>query len=237
MIGQYEELAGEYYDPTRHPTCHDFRIGSLRLVKRWLLDFPESIRILETGAGRSVVAEILADAGRSMTGLTITDDSPSMLEYSREWSRRGVTLQVASATHLPFNREDVELLVASLGDPYNVPEFWREAARVVVRHGCVIFTTPSHEWATTFRRVTSSARDEAEFELRSGRRVRVPSYVRRQAEQVKLVEPMGFTMRAKAEFMRSELGTIPVSPKLLVSTGDLEIVTGFLFERSGRDLR
>ena len=81
-ISTYETLAPEYYDPVRHPTCANFRYASKQIIKPWLEKLTDYRPICEVGAGKSVAAELLLEAGESTADLFLTDSSQSMLEYS-----------------------------------------------------------------------------------------------------------------------------------------------------------
>ena len=76
----------------------------------------------------------------------------TMLAYSAAWFRRGARPVIADALRLPIRSACFGLVVASLGDAYNDPQFWSEVSRVLQPGGVVLFTTPSFEWAVSFRR-------------------------------------------------------------------------------------
>src|SRR5580658_7644900 len=96
----YEDVAAEYYDSERHPTCANFRGASRLLLRTWLVG-KRNTRLCEIGAGKSVVAEILSDLGYPLGHVTLVDDSPSMLGYSKHWIRDGAKLELGSSSHLP----------------------------------------------------------------------------------------------------------------------------------------
>jgi len=230
ISGTYEDLAAEYYDAVRHPTCANFREASSYVLGPWLATrVPPRATIYDVGAGRSLVAE-LAGSDRDLDGLVLVDSSPTMLAYSIEWVKRGARLVEAPAERLPAAAESVDALVASLGDPYNTPEFWAEAQRVVRPGGRVFFTTPSHEWAVAFRTRDDgeSALTRAEFELADGRRIAVLSHILAVGAQVTLIERAGFVVDEIAGVRLDALTATPVSGKLLVARGSAAaIVYGY----------
>src|SRR5216683_2735662 len=101
-VASYELVAQEYYDAERHPTCANFREASRLLFRRWLSLVPNRKLICELGAGKSLLAEILTEALRSLDTVTLVDESPSMLAYSRALKEVGVRLDLASVFALPY---------------------------------------------------------------------------------------------------------------------------------------
>lgn len=226
----YEEIAAEYYDPRRHPTCANFREASAWVLGGWLRRFPVAAgRSCEVGAGDSLLAELLADAGAGLEGLVISDASPSMLRYSARWAGRGARLVLGPAESLPFPDAGFDLLVSSLGDPYNVPAFWAEVFRVLRPGGLAFFTTPSCQWATAFRSGDGDEIMSAEFETSGGQTVRVPSWIYPAEEQVRLIEDHRLAVLETVHVRRSALKGTRISQKLLPEEApSLSVVTGYL---------
>jgi len=165
-FGSYSDVATEYYDTTRHPTCANFREASTAILRKWLTNFlqPENI-VVETGAGSSIVSEIIDEFGTQVF-LALCDKSPAMLNQS---ANRSANIRIiADVEKLPIRQASADLIVASLGDPYNTPLFWRECRRILRPDGQVFFTTPSFEWAHTFRGETGVRQMEAKFDLDDG---------------------------------------------------------------------
>ena len=82
-MGNYGDLAREYYDSVRHPTCANFREASRRLLISWLSTLALSgAHLLEVGAGASIVSEWLSRNGRILDRFIVTDLSSKMLQYS-----------------------------------------------------------------------------------------------------------------------------------------------------------
>src|SRR4051812_29449717 len=127
----YEDVADEYYDSTRHPTCANFNYLSRLYIARQLTDeWPRGLAV-EVGAGDSSIAPIFQSRAATLNGLHITDASAAMLQHSRKWESLGATLRIQDATSLAYDEGSVSLVVASLGDPYNVLSFWRETERIL----------------------------------------------------------------------------------------------------------
>jgi SAM-dependent methyltransferase len=223
----YEEVADEYYDASRHPTCANFAELSTRFLSDRLGSrLSRYSNILEVGCGRSTIAGLLTSTGTSVEKLTLLDSSPRMLSYSAPWRDRGATLVVADARATKLRGGDYDLIVASLGDPYNGQPFWTEVNRLLAVDGLCLFTTPSHEWAKRFRHDTDFA--YAEFALSDGRAVRVPSHIVSVPAQKALIESCGLEVEQVSSMRVSEL-TTPRSPKLLLgnASSDYEAVQTF----------
>jgi SAM-dependent methyltransferase len=223
--GAYERLAGEYYDAERHPTCANFREASRQLIDR-LLPSPPLGRICETGAGDSLLAPLLADRGWDLGGLLLTDASPAMLAHSEGWANAGAQLSVAEAESLPVPSSSLDLVVASLGDPYDDDGLWAEVSRTLRDGGRCVFTTPSWQWAMAFR-ADARGFDLAEFTLADGTVLSVPSRIRPSAEERLLIERHGLRILGEAEAPRRAL-TSSLSPKLAMLRPDDPVVVGYL---------
>ncbi len=225
VVASYDQLAAEYYDERRHPTCANFREASLRLIER-MLSVDTVLRCCEVGAGKSIVAEVAVARNGNADGLLITDASRAMLEYSRRWETHGATLMVARACGLPVPDHSLHLLVASLGDPYDDANFWREAARVLAPAGLCLLTTPSWEWAEHFR-IGDYPKHGAQFQLADGQTVAVPSLLRHPDDEREMILEQGLTVLAEAEVSLKTLGS-PVSEKLQSLGPDDPVARGYL---------
>ena len=230
----YEEMAGEYYDATRHPTCANFAEGSRLLLRKWL-GVAMSTRewICEVGAGRSLLAELCSTLGHPLHHALLTDLSYSMLSYSLRWKELGATLAIADARCLPFASDSLSVLVSSLGDPYNYFEFWHEVFRVLKPGGTVQFTMPSHAWAASYRSASGATAMAADFETADGRVVRVPSVIYPEEKQRELIQGCGLAVVEVGEVRISQLTSPAISPKLLVRKRGVEasVVTGYLITK------
>jgi len=210
----YDLVAAEYYDPQRHPTCANFGELSARfLAERLLQQTRPDSRILEVGAGRSIIAPMLADAGRTLGSLTLLDKSAAMLAHSASWESRGAKLVVADACATSLPSASYDMVVASLCDPYNRANFWRESARIIVAGGICMATLPAPEWAARFR--ANETADEAEFVLANGRRVAMPSFVPLPERQLAMIGEAGLTVIEQMTYSAVDLRGA-ASPKLNV---------------------
>jgi SAM-dependent methyltransferase len=224
--GSYAELAGEYYDRTRHPTCASFRAASAILLRRALGEVSDGPAV-EVGAGDSLFAEL---RGERLGDLLITDANAEMLRHSERWEERGARLAVAPAEALPVESASVGELVASLADPYDDEPFWREAARVLAPAGRAVVTAPSWTWAARFR-ADEGPSNVAVFELRSGDRIAVPSLVRPVEAERELIERSGLRLVAVDHVSVEELPQ-PVAPKLGVLQPSDAVASVFVATRA-----
>lgn len=228
--GTYSELSSEYYDPVKHPTCADFRDASRKLLHALIDEGVIQIEgsVCEVGAGKSLVAEVLLDLKSNIEGLLITDISFDMLSYSRAFGDHGASLLVADAYNLPYRDQAMDLEFAILADPYNVPNYWEESARVLRPRGMTLLVVPSYIWASKFRTSDSNERNNAaRFETRSGVETFVPSYILPADEQIALAQKFGFECVdfrtvSKGQLQRSR------SPKLCLLEPDDAIVEGYV---------
>jgi ubiquinone/menaquinone biosynthesis C-methylase UbiE len=214
----YEDVASEYYDHDRHPTCKNYTEASRAFVARHI---PPNLSgtFVDVGAGRSILCELLSSSGRDLGTSILVDSSASMLAYSDHYALRGAKLVVADASAIPLKRGISALIIASLGDPYNTRAFWREVARCLSPNGCCIFTTPSHEWTTSFRQLAPKEREaSAHFELRDGRSLYLPSGVLPVRKQIELIEASGLCVDHVEAISAAEL-SVPISPKLKTAFG------------------
>jgi len=229
-VSAFDEIAAEYYDSSRHPTCANFRFASSLRLAEWLKDY-RGEQLCEVGCGKSLAAEILFRQNSFLPNLMLTDDSAIMLEYSRPWEAHGAQLKVASADALPVRSGSLQYLISCLGDPYNSRTFWQEVARVLGPNGRVFYTTPANDWSGAFRR--GVAANEAEFELADGRHVMIPSYICPEADQIQLIEEAGLRVKEVSNVTVKDLTGQPLSEKLLARRGlEASVVTGFTAMKS-----
>lgn len=224
----FDQIATEYYDSTRHPTCANFETASVRLLRDSNLAACYRRRVLEVGSGRSVVAKLFRELGASLSQLLLTDASAAMLSYSADYAKLGARTIVAEADRLPVSAQGVGVLVSSLGDPYNRPAFWREAFRILAPGGIGFFTTPSYEWARSFRRMSS---ESAGYELRDGTSAFFPSFIYAESHQRSMIESAGFLVTATRRVDLGVLAGHVISPKLLCHGTLSSIVTLYQFEK------
>lgn len=232
----YRRVALEYYDSQRHPTCSNFRACSERLLQFWLSDrISHDSNILEVGCGMSLVAPWLEDHGFPLRNLTLTDSVEQMLQHSAKWIEAGAAGTIASANSLPAEDSSVDAVVSSLGDPYNCRETWQEFFRVLRIGGTILFSSPSFDWASCFRKVNcigQSHLGSAEFETVSGDKVRVPSIIIQRSEQEALAREVGLSLRGYLEAPRRMLPILDRSPKLsCLRDDDTAVVVAYLFRK------
>lgn len=230
-LSTYAAVASEYYDAARHPTCANFReASSLYIRSRLFQVFEPASRICEVGTGKSLVAELCEESDLHPRQLILTDIAADMLEHSRHWAKSGITLCVSDARKLPFGDNQFELLVSSLGDPYNDQTFWSETARVLKRGGHCLFTTPAYDWATMFRSHGNVGDfTVAEFESRSGRSVRVPSLILHPHKQIEIIGQSGLCVIECVSVPIEHLKRLGLSPKLCAARRGLSgaVIDGY----------
>ena len=232
----YQVIADEYYDARRHPTCNNFN----RLSRIYLSRHVESLaqrRVLETGAGSSAAAELLSEAGLPLRGLTITDSCGLMLSHSQKWTAHGAELRVADAEQLDVEADSIDVLVSSLGDPYNTSAFWLEVSRVLRRDGLAIFTMPSFQWAARFRSTQREPLDKAEFRLRDGSAVHVRSIIPPLDAQVEIIERTGLVVVDFEDLGAGQLDAHSLSPKTQVFGDEpSSLVWGFVARKATKSV-
>lgn len=231
-VSTYDDVAAEYYNSLRHPTCANFsELSNIYLTPRVRKYLSKFTAILEVGAGRSTVAPIMHRDGVALERLTLLDKSAGMLAYSREWSKYGLPAPlIADACRSELPSGNFGLIVSALGDPYNCPSFWQEVARLLEPGGICLFTTPAAEWSMRFRE--PHARAYAEFVVAGGYTVLVPSKVPPLDRQVRMIAEPGLQVVEVVSLSAEDLTGVR-SPKLLVNeiTKRLSIVRGFAAQR------
>ena len=234
VISSYDALATEYYNVERHPTCANFREGSRLLLTDWLGPTDADLAFCEIGAGKSLLAEIAGRTRSRLDKVFLVDSSQSMLAYSNEFATIGAQLIFADASRIPLPSSSIDVVVSSLGDPYNISSVWSEVRRLLRPRGRVFFTTPSYDWAAGFRTRQTADIHLAEFELSDGELVYVPSYVLPTSQQVEMMAGCGLAVERVVEVPVSALGRHTISPKLLSSQGQFaSILTGYALTASG----
>jgi SAM-dependent methyltransferase len=230
-VGEYEALASHYYDATFHPTCAALRAASKSMVVEFLASGPTPGAIVELGAGKALTPECLSEWQFSGARLVLTDSSPTMLAYSEKYRSDSVELRVcpAHSTGLPSGMAD--LVISSLGDPYNDSRLWFEVHRLLAPGGIAIFTTPSWEWSTAFRpKGQQSAQNTSEFASPDGKMVAVPSFILERKDQEKLfrqarLQSIGFSVRCVRDVSQALR-----APKLGVVSPDTPFMAGYLIK-------
>ncbi len=229
-LDSYDLVGLEYYDSIRHPTCANFRTASAYLLTKWFAEFFRAgTWICEVGVGRSLAAEMVENVGGSLNRLLLTDVSSAMIAHSARWARDGAPLVLADAEALPIDSGALSLLVASVADPFNRPSFWREVARTLSRGSIALFTTPSYDWATAFRGSDNGNNTAAEFEVVSGKRVLVPSFIYPPERQISMIEGADLSVDRVVDVPISALNGERLSPKLIQARGpSASVLTGYV---------
>jgi len=233
VVGTYRQVADEYYDAKLHPTCASLR----ELSEQYISEHLQAIEtrfgaVLEVGAGRSVVAPLLAAAAVDLSCLTLIDSSVEMLSYSSSWADKGAKLIEASADATGLDGSSVSLIFSSLGDPYNTPAFWGEVARILEPNGVCHFTTPAFEWSTRFRAETDS--EFAEFLLSGGSTLLLPSKILSVEDQLQMFAGAGLKVVASGFRTALDLSSI-AAPKLLCVGSGVPLVRGFSVCHNGKN--
>ena len=233
-IVSYSYIATEYYDEVSHPTCANFRIASKLIISGFLqsLDIKNLIHILELGAGKSVVAEILEESGINFDSVIISDNDGIMLNYSKNnFDNDKYTYRLLDAENIDLPSTSCDLIVSSLGDPYNSDKFWDEVYRVLKPGGICLYTTPSYDWSSDFR-INDSASHFAEFQTKTHELVYVPSYIYETQMQVEILKNHNFSVLDLQEISLKQLKSNSISSKLITGKGDeLSIVTGYALKK------
>ncbi len=223
----YADLAAEYYDKTAHPTCANFREGSLHVIEQ-LLDLTRTGRnCCELGAGRSATLELQVRRSGpplALDSVLLVDSSPEMLRHSDQFLTTATARLLADARVLPCRPGSFDLFIISLGDPFNDNSLWSELARTIRPGGRIVFTTPAFEWAKHYRQIEGSTLDVARFVLHSGKRIDTPSHILDSDMQISLIERAGLEVLSTAGFPSSRLRGV-VSTKIPPNT---DIIVGYL---------
>lgn len=233
-MDNYDAIASEYYDVLRHPTCANFgELSGGFLRSRIEHHLCDSGRVLEVGAGRSTVAPIMKNRGLSLNNLILLDNSVAMLHHSAVWGAAGAQFVIQDASNSGLPSGSIDLIVSSLGDPYNCQNFWLEVNRLLSEKGICLFTTPAPEWADRFRAYSNS--EEAEFLLNNGQTVAVRSYIPPAKIQETMIEDASLYITETGEFSSEKL-FLPPSPKLALSaeTLHLPILRGYVISQAAR---
>jgi SAM-dependent methyltransferase len=234
FLRSYDPIAPEYYDSALHPTCANFgELSKGFLAPRIRAFRRRTNNVLEIGAGRSVVAPVLARQQTSLRGVILLDSSPAMLEHSREWEALGAQLLVEDARNTELPAGAFELIVSSLGDPYNEPAFWREVRRLLAPGGLCFFTTPTPEWAARFRAANEGDYGKAEFVINGGTHLEVPSIIPPSIVQDEMLTASQLQSVETADLFAHML-TGPQSSKLSLRSPDeaLPIVRGHVISHA-----
>lgn len=142
----YDELAEGWYTEMNHPIALLRAENRLRIP--WLLKElgPKSKTVLDVGCGGGLLANALAKAGHTVSGI---DLSSSSLEVARSFDEtKTVDYRVANGYSLPFRNETFDV-VAAMDVLEHVEEprlLISEASRVLKPNGRFFFHTFNRNW-------------------------------------------------------------------------------------------
>lgn len=232
-LSTYDVVAREYYDPRLHPTCANFRELSLRSFQenlriKKIYDHLHSGKLLETGAGKSLVAEQLAKTNFALDNLTLQDQSEEMLSHSIRWQNQINGMLISDARDVPVASGEYNTVLSFLLDPYNDPNLWNEMNRVLAAGGLWIFTTPSFDWANQFRQ--KSSQTLSRFVLGSGEEIDLPSYVYPVHKMINLLKKKGFKLEAFRGLSLLEIRG-RISKKLVTKSPLNSVVDSYVFRK------
>jgi SAM-dependent methyltransferase len=217
----YDLVSDEYGDETAHPTSHALGDASRQLILSQISAFSKPGPVIEIGPGFSS-----ATPDHLMSHTVYIDNSKKMLQVAL--SRRGSRGLFASAAAIPIGSGKIDLIVACLGDPYNTPRFWSEVSRILADSGQCVFSSPSSEWASAFRRFENSPPDRSRFTLRDGSSVDLPSFVLDVRQQANLLATHGLVI---TEFKVLKRAEAPLAPKLEAVNAGVPVIYSFLIEK------
>ena len=187
----WRAAAVDYYDDACHPRTAILRVLSANLLRSWLAQatLDSEAPLLDVGSGRSLGIDVTA------ARIVAVDWSAEMLSPIDRSGR--VIYLLGDAEQLPVASGTINVVVASLGGPFNTAAFWSESRRVLRPGGAAAMTTPSYHWAIADRTPSIGEDDidhTAVWEGRGGNRS-FTSIVMPDDRQVEMVESVGFRLR------------------------------------------
>jgi len=236
-MDQYDDIAEEYYDSSRHPTCANFREISKNFLTENILYLIESAIIFDIGAGNSIVAEIKSEIKSISARVVISDKSRNMINNSRSLHAYIDAVCICDAQKDLSAMVDYfgkcDLAICNLGDPYNTKNFWLQLSRIVKDQGNVIFTTPSYEWSQSFRANHQNGNlVSAEFATKNGVK-HVPSFIHSNKTQSKMMDRYGFQIQSIEKLALNRLSSNNISEKISSSIDKREgVVTAYIARRN-----
>tara|TARA_R110002124_G_scaffold202393_2_gene368921 strand:+ start:1298 stop:2014 length:717 start_codon:yes stop_codon:yes gene_type:complete len=232
-LGAYGSVADEYYNPLLHPTCANFRELSWQFLENLIKaekyrDLFLDAQALETGAGKSLVAEFFLSKELSIQNLSLQDKSEEMLAHSFRWQNKIEKMFVSDAREMPIPSNEIQTVFSFLADPYNDEIFWSEVSRVLDLGGLWVLTCPSHEWASTFR---SKETDKlSRFVLADGREVDLTSLTYPTPQFVNSLREKNLVLECFQGFSIMDIKSA-VSQKLISNNPLLSSLNGYVFRK------
>ncbi len=239
QLKSYDDVADEYYDEECHPTSAAFR----RISMRWIADELENsvsggVVGLEIGAGKAILPILLKRLGISIDKLVVSDKSAKMLRANDQSPYDNVKTVLADVLDdnfpFKFGKTNFNLIVSSLGDPYNLPKMWSNLSQITSRTAVCLFTCPSLEWATHFRTLHQKGMlDVAEFATRDNSTVLLPSFIYNVTKQIKMAERSGFRLDRFDNILFSESALGIRAPKLSGAAAmQIPVLAAYRFRRT-----
>jgi len=230
-VADYETLASHYYDEARHPTCAALRAASKSMICELLDGVAIGRTVVELGAGKALAPECLAGWRSEKYRIILLDSSPTMLAHSERYRTDGAELRIGEAARTGLPDGTADLVLSSLGDPYNTAELWREIRRLLVPGGLAVFTTPSWEWSSRFRPGGQmAAPNSSEFMTPEGTAVAVPSFILDRRHQTALIGAAGLAVVTCTGRNRMEIPEAARAPKLAYISEDMPFAAGYLVQ-------
>jgi len=137
----YNKLANEFTEEKRKTTANFHQLSReffQMAINRYL---KEGDVVLELGPGRGWLRENIEFPNVIYKALDIAE---RMKEFNKD-------IMIGSAEHIPLSTDSVDIVIASLADPYLYEGVLFEISRVLKKGGFFIFSTPSNEWAVNLR--------------------------------------------------------------------------------------
>lgn len=211
-MSPYERVASEYYDERLHPTCANLRRASdVGLAHVLAEGCAARERYLELGAGAS-----------SFSTLDMVNASMVCVDLNLGMLRNvpsDAGAVVADATKLPFDSDSFIGAVGSLIDPFNTPDLYVEARRVLTPGGRLVFTVPDVRWTRANQIADSLPPHTAGITLSDGSVVLLPSYVWDFSDQAEMLVAAGFADVRRYDVPIEALGDGTISRRFLGEDG------------------
>jgi len=193
----YELLASTYYS-VLHPTSRVFDF----IISHYLEEHKPFIKpqhfYLEVGCGKTKLDENCKD---QKANLILVDISRKMLLHSGRYLQKPYVYGlIASAFRLSIADNSMAGVYSFLGDPFNIPNYFKEVFRVVEQGGVFLHIVPCYLWATTLREKLGVATDVTVL-INNNEKIVAPSFVlSKNCFELTLLE-MGFSEALAEDLM------------------------------------
>lgn len=195
----YTQLAPYFYDDQRI-TTRNFHSASIPFWKKTLSYISAADVVVELGPGNGWLFNTFLFGGKTIIGIDIAEVMGA--DY--------FDIKICTSTrNMPLGRGSVDVVVASLADPYLYGEVFIEVERILAPRGMFAFTYPSFKWALNL--TDRSDINKTTFTIENKTDIQVYSYCC-SAEQISsYAKKAGLTI----EFYESTC--LPNQPGVLVS--------------------